>query len=396
MGARWRMGWLLLAVLTLAVSGCGGGSPAVVSASVVEAMSGGAAAGVDADAFARAVEPITFVFPRDHGPHNDYRTEWWYYTGNLQDTAGNAYGYQLTFFRSALAAQEPQRTSELATNQVYMAHFALTDAVRGEHESFERFSRGAGGLAGAQGEPSFQVWLEDWSAVQVGEGEQPPMRLLANAEGQDGPVALDLTLRQTRPPLLQGDQGLDQKGPEPGNASYYYSLVGLETSGVITSAGNAVEVTGLSWMDHEFGTSALSGDAVGWDWFSLQLDNGAALMTYLIRTADGGFAKAKGALAWPDGSQSPITQDDFTIEVTGEWVSPRTGFRYPSGWRMTLPQEDAVLEVTPLIPDQEMDVSFIYWEGAVHVSGTWGGAAVSGQGYIELTGYGGQTGAYQR
>ena len=222
------------------------------------------------------------------------------------------------------------------------------------------------------------------------------MRLLANAEGQDGPVALDLTLRQTRPPLLQGDRGLDQKGPEEGNASYYYSLVGLETSGVITSGGRAIEVTGVSWMDHEFGTSALSAGATGWDWFSLQLDNGAALMLYLIRTEEGGFAKAEGALAWPDGSQSPITHDDFTLEVTSEWTSPRTGIRYPAGWRVTLPAEDATLEITPLIPDQEMEVSFVYWEGAVNVAGTWGGAPVGGAGYVELTGYGEQSGAYQR
>ena len=149
-------------------------------------------------------------------------------------------------------------------------------------------------------------------------------------------------------------------------------------------------------MDHEFGTSALTTNATGWDWFSLQLDNGAALMLYTIRTADGGLERAKGTLGGADGSQSTLTGDDFALEVTGEWASPTTGFRYPSGWRVTLPGQDSVLEITPLIPDQEMNVSFVYWEGAIDVSGAWGGAPVAGQGYIELTGYGEQSGAYQR
>lgn len=389
---RWRIALVLPAFVVLAVAaalgGCTQPTQAVVSANVVEAMSAPAD-----DGYARALEPIEFVFPRDHGPHPDFRTEWWYYTGNLQDDAGNDYGYQLTFFRSALSAQAEQRASALATNQVYMAHFALTDGVRGEHEYFERFSRGAGGLAGAQGEPSFQVWLEDWSAVQT---EPDAMRLTAAADGEEGAVAIDLTLRRTRPPMLQGDAGLDQKGPEPGNASYYYSLVGLESSGVITSAGQGIDVSGLSWMDHEFGTSALSANTAGWDWFSLQLDNGAALMIYQIRMTDDAAARFKGTLAWPDGSRSSLSGDDFVLEASGEWVSPDTAIRYPSGWRLTLPGQEAVLEITPLIADQEMDVSVLYWEGAVAAAGTWQGEAVAGQGYVELTGYGAPSGAYQR
>jgi predicted secreted hydrolase len=376
----------LVLLFALALGGCTSSGQAAVSASVVEAMSspGG-------EAYARAIEPREFVFP--HGPHPEYRTEWWYYTGNLQDVDGNDYGYQLTFFRSALTPAMAQRTSNLATNQVYMAHFALTDGVRGDHESFERYSRGAAGLAGAQGEPEFSVWLEDWSAVEI---EPEVMRLRASVPGADGDVAIDLTLRQTRPPILQGDRGLDQKGPEVGNASYYYSLAGLESSGVITSAGRAVEVSGLSWMDHEFGTSALSADAAGWDWFSMQLDNGAALMLYTIRAKDGALAQAKGTLAWPDGRQVTLRAEDFTLETLGEWTSPDTGIRYSSGWRVVLPAQEANLEITPLIPDQEMDVSFVYWEGAIDVAGEWGGEPVAGRGYVELTGYGELSGAYQR
>ncbi len=389
--ATWhsQLGWLvLITALVFALAGCSTQAQSVVSANVVQAMS--APAG---DTYARAFEPFEFQFPRDHGPHPKFRTEWWYYTGNLSDTEGGAYGYQLTFFRSALNPNMPARASDLASNQVYMAHFALTDGPRGEHQSFERFSRGAGGLAGAQGEPSFQAWLEDWSATEVKPGV---VRLQASADSRQGKMAIDLTLRETRPPVLQGNRGLHQKGPEPGNASYYYSLTGLESSGAITSAGRTIPVTGISWMDHEFGTSALTASATGWDWFSIQLDNGAVLMLYTIRTTDGSRPEVKGSLAWPDGSQQSVRGEDFTLTATGQWTSARTGITYPSGWQVTLPAQDATLTLKPLIPDQEMDVSFTYWEGAVDVSGTWGGESVSGQGYVELTGYGDQNGGYQR
>jgi predicted secreted hydrolase len=389
--SRWRtrLAWLAVALaLGFTVTGCNGQTQTTVSANVVAALS--APAGEN---YARAFEPIEFEFPRDHGPHPEFRTEWWYYTGNLTDAAGGVYGYQLTFFRSALTPEMVERTSDLASNQIYMVHFAVTDGERGEHESFERFSRGAGDLAGAAGEPSFRVWLEDWSAVEI---EPDVVRLQAAAPGKDGEVAIDLILRETRPPVLQGERGLDQKGPEPGNASYYYSLTGLASSGTLTSAGRAIPVTGVSWMDHEFGTSALSADAEGWDWFSMQLDNGAVLMLYGIRTTDGAVAKAKGTLAWPDGTQQPLTADDFTLQALDQWTSERTGITYPSGWQVTLPAYNAVLEAQPLIPDQEMDVSFVYWEGAIDVSGTWETTPVTGRGYVELTGYGEQSGGYQR
>ena len=381
---------LLLGAAIFWLSGCTAASqPAAVSADVVAAMS--APANED---YARATAPRAFTFPRDHGPHPEYRTEWWYYTGNLTDATGASHGYQLTFFRSALTPEMPERTSDLAANQVYMAHFALTDGVRREHESFDRYSRGAGGLAGAQGEPHFQVWLEDWSAVEIA---PDVVQLRASGAGAAGQVALDLTLRETRPPVFNGENGLHQKGPEPGNASYYYSLVNLETTGVITSAGRAIPVTGLSWMDHEFGTSALSGSAVGWDWFSLQFDNGAVLMLYEIRTSDGAPPPDIAAsLVWPDGRHQIVTDEEFTLEPTGEWTSPKTGVTYPSGWRIQIPNASADLTVTPLIPDQEMNVSFVYWEGAVDAAGALGGEPVTARGYVELTGYGATNAAYQR
>ena len=175
--------------------------------------------------FARAFKPMEFQFPRDHGPHPDYKIEWWYYTGNLRTDGGKDFGYQLTFFRIALTPQVLERPSNFATNQIYMAHFALTDAARGKFYSFERFSRGATGLAGASGEPTYSVWLEDWSARETDAGE---VRLSAADDRTDPGTAVSLTLRETRPAVLHGDRGLSQKGPEPGNANYYYSLVGFK------------------------------------------------------------------------------------------------------------------------------------------------------------------------
>lgn len=344
--------------------------------------------------FARAYAPIAFAFPKDHGAHPDYRTEWWYYTGNLTADDGTPFGFQLTFFRSALTPAMPERASSLATNQVYMAHFALTDGQRRQHESFDRYSRGAAGLASAANDPSYRVWLEDWSVETI---EPGVYGLVARADAEDGPVALDLVLRETRPPVLHGDRGLHQKGPEPGNASYYYSLVGLETTGTVTSAGRVFNVSGASWMDHEFGTSALTTGAVGWDWFSVQFDNGAILMVYEIRMADGSVnPDVKGTLIWPDGTQQGVTEHDFVLTSTGSWTSPRTGITYPSGWTLQFPELAIDLTIQPLIADQEMNVSFVYWEGAVDVTGAMRGAPVTGRGYVELTGYGEQSSDYQR
>jgi len=360
-----------------------------ISASVVQAMGGSNAAG-----FARAVAPFAFSFPLDHGPHLDYRTEWWYYTGNLSDADVTPYGYQLTFFRSALTPETPVRASHLATNQVYMAHFALTDGGRGEHESFERYSRGAGGLAGATGEPTYAVWLEDWRVQTV---EPGIYHLAAAANGAEGPIALDLILRETRDPIFHGENGLHQKGPELGNASYYYSLIGMESTGTLTSTGRTVEVSGLSWMDHEFSTSALTGNAIGWDWFSIQLDNGAALMVYEIRTADGGVLPfVNGTIVWPDGTQQSVTEEDFVLTVAGQWTSEDTGITYPSSWTLIFPALAIDLTIVPLIADQEMNVSFVYWEGSTQVTGTLRGEAVQGRGYAELTGYGESSGEFQR
>jgi predicted secreted hydrolase len=347
-----------------------------------------AAAPADAAGFARADGPRSFVFPQDHGPHNDFQTEWWYYTGNLTADTGERFGYQLTFFRRALVppAERVNRPSDWATDQVYMAHFALTDVAAGQHRSFEKLGRGAAGLAGAEANP-YRVWLDNWSVGEnAGGSEGSPARLHASQED----ITLDLELRDLQGPVLQGDGGYSRKGPEQGNASYYYSLPRLATTGTITVAGQTFQVDGLSWMDHEFSTSALGADLVGWDWVSVQLDNDHELMLYQLRRADGSVDSfSSGTLIGPDGATRTLGPTDFTLQPTGHWRSPRTGATYPSGWILTIPSDDVRLTITPLLADQEMNVSYSYWEGAVNAEGTMGGSAVSGSGYVELTGYAG-------
>ena len=334
--------------------------------------------------FSRAAEPRAFTFPSDHGPHNDFQTEWWYYTGSLRTADGRAFGYQLTFFRRALLGpgQALPRLSAWAADQVYMAHLALSDVSGGHFQSYERFSRAAAGLAGAQGQPLFQVWLEDWSVTQLDANQY---RLRARQAG----LELDLNLKDTKGPVLQGDRGLSQKGPEPGSASYYISLTHLETTGSLALGGQAFPVSGLSWMDHEFSTSALGADYVGWDWFALQLSDGSELMLFTLRSAAGKPAVpfASGTLVAADGTARTITGADFQITATAEWRSPASGARYPAAWQIRIPSADLQMSVQPLLPDQENRLSFTYWEGAVQIRGSRGGQALTGAGYVELTGY---------
>ena len=349
-----------------------------------------AAASADVSGFARAEGPRLLSFPADHGPHNDFQTEWWYYTGNLTAETGEHFGYQLTFFRRALTPpdQRPVRDSAWAADQVYMAHLALTDVSSGRHFSFEKLARGTAGLAGAQAEP-FRVWLEDWSVAGPSAG-QTRLRAAANDPTSGLNLSLELNLADLKGPILQGDRGYSRKGPEPGNASYYVSLPRIATEGTATVNSRTFTVDGLSWMDHEWSTSALGSEQVGWDWFSIQLDDNTELMLFELRRADGsvdGFSS--GTLVAADGSTRTLGPGDFSIEVTDRWRSPRTGAEYPAGWNLSIPSADLRLKITPWLADQEMAVSYTYWEGAAKADGTRNGQQVAGSGYVELTGYAG-------
>lgn len=338
----------------------------------------------------RAFAPREFHFPADHGPHPWFRTEWWYYTGNLSTRQGRRLGFQLTFFRSALAPHATARASAWATSQAWLAHFTVSDVDGGDGGdsgrflSFERWSRGSLGLAGAKAEP-FQVWLERWSATaSITARPTPPMRLRA---AQDG-AAIDLVLQPGKPPVLQGDRGLSQKGPKPGNASYYYSLTRMPAAGTVRLGGDSFQVSGLAWMDREWSTSSLAEDEVGWDWFALQLDDGTDLMLYQLRRRDGSAdPRSSGTLVGPGGESRPFKLADFRLESLGRWRSPRSGAAYPAHWRVRIPSEELELDISPLLADQELDVSFRYWEGAVAIAGRHRGRPVRGQGYVEMTGY---------
>jgi predicted secreted hydrolase len=347
------------------------------SVSVADAMSG------DTTGYRRADSVRDFQFPADHGPHPGFKNEWWYVTGNLQGEDGTPYGYELTIFRSAMtppsdSANSAASGSSWRTNQFYMAHFALTDGGREVFRSAERFARGGAGLAGAQAEP-FRVWLEDWSMQSVGP-DTFPLRLRAQSED----IGIDLQVTPEKPKVLQGDRGLSQKGPGSGNASYYYSYTRLATEGTVVAGGDSVRIDGSSWLDREWSTSALGPDQEGWDWFALQLEDGRDLMYYQLRNDDGSPSRfSEGVLVGPDGTSQPIERSDVSLEVLDTWTTPDGRRTYPVAWRLRVPEADLDLRVEALLPNQELDVSVRYWEGAVRVEGS-----ATGRGYVELTGYG--------
>ena len=340
--------------------------------------------------FERAIVPITFQFPRDHGPHPAFKHEWWYVTGNLASETGAAdekyhFGYQLTLFRIALTPSPVERTSSWATSQVYMGHLALSDINGKKFHHFQRFSRGAAGLAGAEAEP-FRVWLDDWEISGAGgQAETPRLRV----HGRQGGIGIQLTLTALKPVVLQGENGLSRKNAEAGNASYYYSLPRLESHGAVTRDGKSLPVRGLSWLDREWSTSALAEDQEGWDWFALHLSDGWDLMYYRMRrrdqTAD---PLSRGVLIDPKGTATQIV-GGFDIQTLDHWTSPKTGVTYPSGWRLNAPEHGLSVTVAPRLADQELDRAAVrYWEGAVSITGSHRGRPISGQGYTELAGYG--------
>jgi len=337
--------------------------------------------------FERALARRKFNFPADHGPHPRYRHEWWYFTGNLRADNGARMGYQLTFFRVGL---KPPKLSGLSgeslsdniesdwrTDAVFMAHLAVTDIDGKRFIESERFSRVALGLAGAEASP-FRVWLDDWQAVG---NSQDTFELKLQA--QTDRVNLALELLPGKPIVLQGDQGLSPKSAAPGNASYYYSMPRMPTIGTISIDGARYQLAGNSWLDREWGTSALGPDQAGWDWFALQLDDGTELMFYQLRDLDGNPGEmSAGTLIGTDGNATPLRADSLVIEVAKRWKSSQSGVVYPAGWRIHAPDYQLDLTVTPLLDDQELNLTVRYWEGAVKVEGS-----AAGVGYVELAGY---------
>jgi predicted secreted hydrolase len=370
-----RAAWLL------ALAAAGGvalaGAPPTELAGVVATQ--------PASGFAQVLAPRAFSFPADHGPHAEYRQEWWYTTGNLDAADGERFGFELTFFRYALApaaqALRPASASAWRTDTIYMAHFAVTDLTRQSFVFAQQLSRAALGLAGAQGSP-LRVWVDDWYLRSAPDAPSS-WQLRAAQHGYE----LELDLDASAAPVLNGAQGLSVKSQVPGDASYYYSMPRVRARGQLKRDGRTLSVHGLAWFDREWGSGGLGAQQVGWDWFALQLEDGSALMFYALRARDGGRdPHSAGTWVEPSGTTRALQSDQVAIEVGAHWSSPR-GVAYPAAWRLRVPELALDVAVQPVLADQELDSTPRYWEGAVDVHGTRAGQTLNGRGYVELVGY---------
>ena len=350
----------------------------------------GALGGEETDGFQAITGPCGFYFPDDHGAHPGYRTEWWYYTGNLAATTGERYGFQLTFFRRQLRPSDsrqgwPEPHSAWRTNQIYLAHAAVTDVTGRRHVMAEKVSREGLGMAGARLDAKgVRIFLHDWEAAITPAGHTLFMRAPQ--------FSIALNLVPTKGPIAHGDGGYSRKGALPEQASCYYSFPRMAASGRLGLGDAEYAVTGAAWMDHEFSTAPLAEDISGWDWFSLQLDDQRELMFFLLRRKTGGIHPASaGTLIRPDGGATHLDHQDFQARVTRRWTSPATGATYPLDWDISLPGHGLALKLKSTIDDQEMvttaSTGVTYWEGSVSVSGQASGNPLMGKGYMELTGY---------
>jgi len=344
----------------------------------------------ETDQYLAVTGPCYQTFPQDHGAHPGYRTEWWYYTGNLRAASGDRYGYQLTFFRSQISppgakAKWPQPPSDWRTQHIFVGHAAISDIDGQNHYQAERMARQALAMAGAtQKDGVTTVFIGPWSA-SISAGKHT-----LTAATPD--FSIDLSLQASKPPVLHGEAGYSRKGSSAHNASCYYSLTRLLTSGKLEAAGKTMAVEGLSWMDHEYSTAPLENGIIGWDWFSLQLSDQTELMVFLLRQPDKRVNDASsGTFIDASGKSQHLSIKDFRINVLKEWKSPQTGGVYPVAWHIQVLPLDLELNVASNLADQEMrtavSTGVTYWEGSISAQGTVGGKRVQAEGYVELTGY---------
>ena len=328
-----------------------------------------------------ALPGYRFEFPRDHFNHPDFQTEWWYYTGNVKSGDGHRFGFELTFFRQAVSRDQSQ-AAVWDVRDLYLAHFALSD-LGGQHfYRQERLNRAGPGLAGVN-ENAGRIWNGNWEIQWNGQDQ----KLQAVADQ----FRMRLQLHPEKPPTIHGEKGVSQKAE--GRASYYISLTRLATKGEIDLHGKPFEVSGFAWMDHEFFTHQLLSNQVGWDWLSLQLQDDTELMLFHIRRGDGSIDPfSAGTFIDEQGRSTHLRASDFTLEPFGEtWKSPNTQAIYPIRWRIAVPKLGVEMEVSTLVPSQELPgtAKFVptYWEGAITLAGHRRESALSGAGYLEMTGY---------
>jgi predicted secreted hydrolase len=337
----------------------------------------------EAREFLQALPGYQFKFPQDHAAHEDFRTEWWYYTGHLETADHKHYGYELTFFRNGMAKADEKDHSPWKLNNIYLAHFAVSDINNRQFHYFQKLNRGGRGPAGASSD-NYYVYNENWFVEQLGK----EMVLRAEAPG----LAIHLDLNSAKPEIIHGENGVSQKAACKGCASHYYSLTRLQTNGFIYIDGKPTAVTGTSWMDHEFGSNQLTSEQVGWDWFSLQLSNNTELMLYLMRNSKGGIdPNSSGTVIRPDGSTRHLKLTDFKVTATKKWKSPSSKGVYPMEWQVEIPSEQCKLKITPDFEGQELETDkstgVTYWEGASTAEGSFQQKPVKGEAYVEMTGY---------
>jgi len=333
-----------------------------------------------------------FSFPKDHASHPDFKIEWWYYTGNVKTKEGRRFGYQVTFFRVGID-HTPANPSKWAVRDLYMTHLAVSDAQGQKYRYAEKLTRGGPGIAGAKSD-TYYTWNEDWSAGL--DGKQHKLHAM------DAKAGVDFVLDEGKAPAINGINGINQKGARDGNASHYYSLTRMPTRGTIVVDGERFEVSGETWMDHEFSTSFLEPEQRGWDWFSIQLSDNRELMLYRMRRADGSHdPRSSGTLIGVNGKTTHLTDVDFTLTPGRSTFKSANGAVYPTEWNVSIPSQQIELKVTTPLNDQELSLvqstGVAYWEGMIDITGRQAGRPAGqqelhGVGYLEMTGYYGSLG----
>ena len=321
-----------------------------------------------------ALPGYTFVFPRDHFNHPEFRTEWWFYTGNLRSAQGKRFGYELTFFRQAQQPNAPAGANVWDVRDVWMAHLALSDIDGGHFYNTERLNRSGPGLAGVDAQRGL-IWNGNWQVNWRGDDQ----KLDAIADN----FKIDLSVRSAKPPVVHGTNGISQKAAGAGHASHYVSLTRLVTKGTITIEQQQYSVEGLSWMDHEFFSHSLESNQLGWDWFSLQFDDGSDLMLYRLRRKDGTVEPySSGTYVDPAGKSRPLRLEEFKIEPGHAKYK-----EYPIEWTIDVPALSLKCKIRTRLPQQELTGRTPYWEGAIEIEGAKGPSPIHGSGYLEMTGY---------
>ncbi len=341
----------------------------------------------------RVAEPgWDYDFPRDHRIHPEFKTEWWYFTGNVAGEGGQRFGYELTFFRHGITplAQRDTNASRFVVGDLKFAHFAITDVAKQRFRFEQKISRGAFGEAGFN-DGKRLAWIDDWTLATNGDDG---FELVATLK--EG-ATLHLHLRATKPPVIHGQGGVSAKASGDGHASHYYSMTRLETAGELLMGGKSQSLVGESWFDHEWASNQLAAGQIGWDWLSVHFDDGSELMLYQMRLENGTDPTSSGSLIAPDGTSRHLPSTSFRMTPTGYWASSATKAKYPIAWRVELPEHEIEIAVKAAVENQELAfLPLVYWEGAIDVTGKRAGKPINGRGYLELTGYAGPLRELQR